>query len=304
MKADSQKSFSKIIYRITDGLVNLQMKQSGATFHEKQFENYTIKYWDSGGDKPVLLLLQAFTAESKFTWRKQVKALGKKYRLILPNILYFGGSTAHKPDYSVKEQVNAIEELLDDLHINSFFLCGASYGGIIALELALANMERVKKLIIIGAPLKFLTDADRNPVYEKYGVSGRVPLLVPDNHRRAKKLLGIAYINPPPVPAFIFKSIYENLYAPQAEDRRKLLTRLENEQHIYDSKNYHFPFQTLLIWGEKDELVPVHVGKKLKDHIGANARLEIISETAHLPNLENPKVFNEILLEFLEEPPA
>jgi pimeloyl-ACP methyl ester carboxylesterase len=292
-------SLSKIIFKFTDSLVNLQMKKNGLTFHEKQFEKYLIRYWDSGGDKPVLILLQAFTAEGKFTWRKQVKAFGQKFRLVIPNLLYFGGSTATSPDYSVSEQVNAIDDLLNHLGINSFFLCGASYGGIVALELALSKSERVKKLIILGTPIKFLTEEDRQPVYEKYGADGKVSLLVPDNHRKAKKLLGIAYKNPPPVPLFIFKSIYENLYVPQSEDRKKLLSRLENEEHIYNARNYQYPFPVLLIWGEEDHLVPLHVGKKLKEHIGANTILEIISGTTHLPNLEKPKIFNEIVLAFL-----
>lgn len=296
-----KNSLTQFLYRITDRLVNLRMHRCGLTFHETDFTHFKIRYWDSGGNKPTLVLLQAFTAESKFTWRKQVRYLSKKYRLLLPNILYFGGSTAHAPDYSVNEQVVAIETLLEHLGITSYSLCGASYGGIIALELALKQIERVNKLIIIAAPVKFLTDADRNPVYERFGVNGKLQLLVPDNHHRAKKLLGIAYKNPPPVPLFIFKGIFDNIYVPQSEDRKKLLTRLENEQGIYDARDYHFPFPVLLVWGEEDQLVPIHVGKKLQEHIGANAKLEIIPNTAHLPNLERPRFFNELVLDFLDK---
>jgi pimeloyl-ACP methyl ester carboxylesterase len=296
----SAKSNS-IIYNITNRLINFQMERSGLNFHETQLENFKIKYWDSGGDKPVLLLLQAFTAESKFTWRRQVKELSKKYRLLLPNLLYFGGSTNSSPDYSVNEQVNAIDKLIQHLNIKSLFLCGASYGGIVAMELALLKTQLVKKLILIGVPIKYLTDDDRKPVYERFNVKGKLQLLVPENHQQAKKLLQIAYKNPPGVPTFIFKSIYENLYVPQAEDRRKLLTRLEKEQHIYDFKNYQFTIPVLLIWGEGDFMVPLHVGKKLKEHIGENAKLEIIPDTAHLPNLENSVAFNKRIMEFLNE---
>jgi pimeloyl-ACP methyl ester carboxylesterase len=45
----------------------------------------------------------------------------------------------------------------------------------------------------------------------------------------------------------------------------------------------------------------LHVGKELKNHIGQNARLEIVPDAAHLPNLENEKVVNKLLLSFLKE---
>ena len=55
----------------------------------------------------------------------------------------------------------------------------------------------------------------------------------------------------------------------------------------------------LLIWGEKDIFSPVETAKKLKAHLGDNARLEIILNSGHVPHIEKTSIFNNILMGFL-----
>jgi pimeloyl-ACP methyl ester carboxylesterase len=43
----------------------------------------------------------------------------------------------------------------------------------------------------------------------------------------------------------------------------------------------------------------VKTGEQLKEYFGKRAMLEVIEETAHMPNLEKPKIFNKLMLEFL-----
>ena len=288
-------------FKIANKHIHRKLIKNGLVFQQAKLEKYTINYWDSGGDKPVLMLLHGFGATTEFQWYEQVEDFKNNYRLILPDLLYFGGSTANPPGYSIQNQVEAMQELIDKLGINKFYLCGVSYGGLVAAELALVKNQNVKKLIIIDSPIKYFTDADAKAVNEKYKVNGFADLLVPPDFSGLKTLLSICYFNSPKVPRFILKDFYKNLYIEQSAEKKELLHSIDNEKEFFATRNYYFKFPVLLIWGAEDKLIPIHVGKELKEHIGGNATLILIPETAHMPNMEAPKSFNKIVLTFLKE---
>jgi pimeloyl-ACP methyl ester carboxylesterase len=56
---------------------------------------------------------------------------------------------------------------------------------------------------------------------------------------------------------------------------------------------------TLLIWGDRDCLVPVASAELLKKHL-KNVELEVMPGIGHLPYEERPEEFNRILLQFLK----
>jgi len=58
---------------------------------------------------------------------------------------------------------------------------------------------------------------------------------------------------------------------------------------------------TLLVWGEKDDLFPVDdYGRELKNKL-PRSKLLIIKGASHSAYLDKPDVFNDLLLDFLEE---
>jgi pimeloyl-ACP methyl ester carboxylesterase len=56
---------------------------------------------------------------------------------------------------------------------------------------------------------------------------------------------------------------------------------------------------TLIVWGERDALLPLRHGHEYARRIVAS-ELHVIPEAGHLPMLERPDVFNPLLLDFLE----
>jgi pimeloyl-ACP methyl ester carboxylesterase len=55
---------------------------------------------------------------------------------------------------------------------------------------------------------------------------------------------------------------------------------------------------TLVVWGERDELVPVRLASTWREAI-PGARLVVIPHAAHVPMIESPAAFTDALLEFL-----
>ncbi|HEY0030116.1 MAG TPA: alpha/beta hydrolase [Bacteroidia bacterium] len=287
-------------YKFANKHVSRKLEKSHLELHTAELEKYTVNYWDSGGEKPALIMLHGFGTATQFNWYKQVAAL-KNYRVILPNLLYFGGTVPKIPSHSVADQVKTIQALVKHLGVTHYYLCGISYGGLVAAELALAEPIKVKKLALFDAPVKYLKEEDLLPVYQQLRIKHSWDLLVPTDYKMLKNLMNIALKHPPMIPGILFKDVYNNLYVEHAENQRELLNTLESERPLYESREYNYKFPVLLLWGEEDRLIPKHVGIDLQKHIGKNARLKIIPNTAHMPNIEEPKKFNKILLEFLNE---
>jgi pimeloyl-ACP methyl ester carboxylesterase len=59
----------------------------------------------------------------------------------------------------------------------------------------------------------------------------------------------------------------------------------------------------LFVWCRQDEVTPLSWGE---DYAAAvpGARLTVIEDCGHMPNLEKPKEFNKAVLEFMNQPPS
>ena len=57
---------------------------------------------------------------------------------------------------------------------------------------------------------------------------------------------------------------------------------------------------TLIIHGEADQLIPVAEAEAMYRAID-EAEMVIVENAGHLPNLEQPDIFNDAIIDFLEE---
>lgn len=139
-------------------------------------------------------------------------------------------------------------------------LCGLSLGGILALEYAKQYPEKVNSLIIIG-----------------------VPYNIP---KKLFKLQNILF-------KFIPKSTFTKLGC-----EKKDFTNLVNSMSNLDIKGNldKIECRTLILCGEKDK-VNLKSSKELYKHI-PNSELEIVENSMHEVNVDNPKTLADIICEF------
>jgi 2-hydroxymuconate-semialdehyde hydrolase len=85
-------------------------------------------------------------------WRGVLAALPAEFRLIAPDLAGFGYS--EEPDdieYSRECWLRQIVHFLDALSLEKVNLVGNSFGGSMALALAIAHPERVNKIVLMGS---------------------------------------------------------------------------------------------------------------------------------------------------------
>lgn len=105
----------------------------------------------SAGAGPTIVMLHG--EERRPSWRDWEGLLGMAdtYRLIIPDLVGFGKSTRpdEVPDHKVQARI--VHELLDVLKVERATLAGYSFGGQIALEMAIGWPERVDNMLLVAS---------------------------------------------------------------------------------------------------------------------------------------------------------
>ncbi len=105
----------------------------------------------SAGSGPTVVMLHG--EEKRPSWRDWEGFLGlaDSYRLIIPDLVGFGGSSrpSETPDY--RAQAKVVQELLDVLKVGKATFVGYSWGGQVALEVGIERPERVESLVLVAS---------------------------------------------------------------------------------------------------------------------------------------------------------
>lgn len=234
---------------------------------------------------PTVILLHGF-GNSLHTWEPWARALSQNHRVIS---LDLPGSGLSPPDpakdYGDARVVALLLALMDRKGVAQAVLIGNSIGGRIAWRAAAAHPERVRKLVLI-AP-----DGFASPGFE-YDKAPKVPAmmtlmryLLPKRMLRAN--LAQSYGDPTALGQTTVERTYDLLLAPGG--RQALLDRMA-QTILTDPRPalQSIAAPVLLLWGEKDALIPFANAQDYLDHL-PSARLVSFPNLGHLPHEEAPE---------------
>lgn len=106
----------------------------------------TLAYNNCGQGEPILFLHGIYC--SRRQWQMQSEAFSEKYRVITVDLRGHGQSSSAAAPYSINQFAADLVGLLDHLELPQAVVCGHSFGGLVAQELALSYPERVKGLVL------------------------------------------------------------------------------------------------------------------------------------------------------------
>lgn len=261
-------------------------------------------YFEEYGDGPPLLLLHGL-GESIFTWHDVLPALAASHRVIALDLKGFGRSD--KPDdgaYSADDQADLVARYIVMRDLENLTVVGHSFGGTVALRVALAEgiagKGRIRRIAVIAAPALPAATA-------RYLDLVLAPL-VPDT---------VAAVVPPePVARFLLKEAMGGR-APSEEDvkgyaepyrdldaTRAFLATARSIVSERDtkaiSKRYKaLKLPVLVVWCRKDPIVSLRSGRRLAAAL-PRARLAVLDGCHHMPQHERPKQLIDTLRKFLQ----
>lgn len=249
--------------------------------------------------QPTLVLIHGFGGDGLWTWGSNIETLAKDFRIILPDLLWFGSSYSDSTP-SLQNQADEIWNFIQ-AHTNpheKISIMGVSYGGFVALQLVQDHSSELQSVIIVDSPGGNFDDQAISELNQRFHISDPSELFVPTQPKQIQRLLDLCMFKPiPPLPQRMLTQIYERDFSKFHEQKRDLLAELPQNRDRY----LHFEGQAppmLIIWGEHDEVFPVEFGQKLSTDF--DAELFVIPNTRHAPNIERPKLFEKKVLEFLQ----
>jgi 3-oxoadipate enol-lactonase len=248
-----------------------------------------MTYLDQG-DGPAVLFLHGFPFDRSM-WEAQAEFVsGHGFRAIAPDLIRPAESG---PTLTMDEMARQTAALLDQLQIESCIVCGLSMGGYVAFEFVHLFRARVRGLVLAG------TRAPADNEQEKAGREQQVQTMlragmVPISIATLPKLLAPRTLaEKPSVVKEVRRMITQANPKGAAAAQRGMAARRD---YTDDLAKINVP--TLIIVGREDSIRPVADAEFM--HTGIrDSQLEIIEDAAHLTNMEQPVVFNDILLRFL-----
>jgi 3-oxoadipate enol-lactonase len=252
-----------------------------------------IKYELSGRPGAPVVMLSHALGVNRAMWNPQLPALEPHFRVLRYDTRGHGGSDAPEGPYSLEMLAADAVALLDALTIDAVHWVGLSMGGMIGQQMALEHADRLRSLALSSTAAALPPDVD--PLFEERiavaAGEGMRPLLQPTLERWFTQ----AYLrrNSPGVELirdrFVRTPAAGYIGCTHAIRKLNLLDRL----HGID-------LPTLVVVGENDLGTPVAAAQAIAAAI-PDARLAIISQAAHLCNIEQSARFNDLLLEHLRE---
>jgi pimeloyl-ACP methyl ester carboxylesterase len=257
-----------------------------------------IHYQEKGTGTP-LVLLHGFTS-STYSWKEIFEPLSQKYRVIAVDLKGFGFSEKPDGDYTRRAQSVIIARLLDYLKIEKAWLAGNSMGGETVLNVALQNPQRVNGLILIdSAGVEAAGGGSLAPGYARIPFAGRA-------------LTALALTSDKLVREGLQKSFYDDTkvtdervayyYRPLQTRGGQLAAfraRMQAGEFPIEADLGKINAPTLIIWGAKDELIPIEAGRRMNSLI-KNSTLVVLEKCGHLPQEEMPERVLEEITKFIE----
>ena len=140
------------------GKINTTSFKEGNLKHTQSWQgqfidigNEKIRYVQKGEGQDVLLIHG--TPGSIEDWQPIIDSLSTTYRVTAFDRPGHGFSTANAYDYTIKDNVNIVNGIINALRLDSVVVVGHSYGGSIAAHMATMKNDKVKSYIIVASPL-------------------------------------------------------------------------------------------------------------------------------------------------------
>lgn len=251
-------------------------------------------YYEIHGEGEPLVILNGIMMSTK-SWSEFIEPLSKNNQLILIDFLDQGQSDKLEAGYNHSLQVESTMELLNEITTEPIHLFGISYGGEIAIQIALNYPDRIKKLLL------FNTCSETSYWLEEVGNAWNKATEDPEAY----------YLTTIP---FIYSPMFFTKNKEWMEKRKKVLIPIFSDQHFIQSMirltdssvDYNITARlgeitipTLIVGAEYDFVTPFYQQKELHQGI-SSSELVFIPDSGHGIMYEKPVLFTSLIKGFVQ----
>lgn len=280
-----------------------------------QINKYPISYIEEGKGSPVILIHGSISDYR--IWENQMEPFAKHFHVIAYSRRYHYpySSSEFGSDYEISQHSKDLASFIKALDVGAVNIVGSSYGAYTGLVTALKEPDLVKALVLGEPPVIPLIISDlNNPVhllkllfrdfskaisFLKFGISTMAPAkkqLEKGNLKKGARLFTDGVLGKggfDQLPDEAKECIMDNITALKAE-----LNGPGFPEEFPQKEARELSIPTLLLYAAKSPDFFHAISDRLSELL-PNARKLFISNASHDMHAENPKAYNEKVLEFL-----
>ena len=270
-----------------------------------------VAYIDRGSGEPIVLLHGC--PFQSFEYSKVIPLLARHYRVIAPDLLGLGDTIVRlDDDYRLPNQVRMVVGLLDRLGIRRAHFVGHDHGGAIVQLMMDSYADRLVAVVLtnVEAYDQWPSDPERldvelivHPLSTPFF---RLAFGLPAVQRR---VLRIAVHRSEVLTEDVIRGLLRpNIATPTRWKRlrRFLAWQLDRDHNLETMRAVEglrrFDHPTLLLWGRNDTNFGPAIAERLAHDIPGVVGIEWLTNSAHLPMLEEPEHYASAIERFLSNP--
>ncbi|MGG6264632.1 alpha/beta fold hydrolase [Leptolyngbya sp. AN03gr2] len=267
------------------------------------------------GEGDLVLLLHGFP-EFWYSWRFQIPALARHFKVVVPDLRGYNDSEKPESGYDLDTLSTDIQSLIHQLGYSRAHVVGHDWGGAIAWRFAQRFPNSLDRLALLSAPhpQRFAKDLLSNL----------------DQLRRSWYVLAFQV---PSLPEWLIRSnlraFVQNMFQEQAVRKgeftqdliQKYQLALQKPGAIGAAMNYYrqlflpghwigdwmrspdpISAPTLVLWGDEDSILSPRLMDGIEHWITAPFKFKLIPHCGHWIQQEAPQTVNRELIEFLRSP--
>jgi len=243
-------------------------------------EEGEFKYIETGGNKPVLVLLHGlFGALSNF--KSVLDDLGGTHNVVVPLLPIFDMPIRK---LGVGGLATFVKEFVEYKKYEKVNVLGNSLGGHVALVYVLDNPEKISSMTLTGS--SGLYESSFGSTMPKRG-----------NYEYVKERTGLTFYDPKIATKELVDEVFDIL-----NDRDKairvIVTAKTAVRHNLADRLHEIKCPCCLIWGMQDTITPAFVADQFHEGL-LNSEIHLIDKCGHAAMMEKPSEFNGHLSNFL-----
>ncbi|MBC7927334.1 MAG: alpha/beta fold hydrolase [Bryobacteraceae bacterium] len=229
-----------------------------------------VLHYQVRGEGPPLFLLHGLAGSSRW-WARNIEALSGSHRVYALDLPGYGGLRRSRGDFVLAAGAEWLLRAIDFLEPGvPVSLMGHSMGALVCAMLAASEVGRVDRLVLAAPAMDLQGRTIAASLWPLARACGASPL-----------------------------SFWPTLVSDSARAGPGLLLRSARELFAMDGRrNLHsIRAPTLLVWGERDALIPVSLAAGLQGEI-AGSDLVVIPGAGHVVMWDAAEQFNRVVLAF------
>ena len=274
----------------------------GRHLHRVEIHGMEVNYVDIGeqGSHRPIVFVHGLGGQWQ-NWLENIPRFAQSRRVVAVDLPGFGVSEMPEERITIELYGRVLAELDDRLDLAPAVVVGNSMGGFVSAELAIRRPESVERLMLLASAGVSQMDVAKRPIMAAAKAAGLVATSnVAQQQWLARRpalrhgVLAVVARHPSRLRSdMVFEGLLKGTAKPGFETALRACLEYDFRERLPQ-----IGCPTLVVWGEKDAIIPVRDADRFVELI-RGARKVVMEDTGHVPMVERPPTFNDLLEEFL-----